>query len=260
MTGLVKELYAYRSMISNLVRRDLRGRYKGSLLGFLWNFILPLIQILVYIMVFTIVFRQNIEHYYIYLIVGMVPWMMFSDSLSCGAGSVVENSSLVSKIYFPRIIIPISVVISKTINFFISMAIAFVVIGVGGHGFAALPLLTLPIAILFLFVFSLGLAMACAALNVFMRDVQYLVSVLLMVYIWLTPIMYVKDFVENDLFVRMLELNPLTYIIGLFQDILYWKVVPTLLEFLEATAIAFAALAIGVYVYDRMSADFAEVL
>ena len=110
----LRESRAYGSMIRNLVKREIRGRYKGSVLGFLWNFVLPLMQIIVYLMVFSVIFRQDLEDYYAYLIVGMVPWFMLCDSMVSGAGSVVDNSQLITKIYFPRMVIPISVVLSKT--------------------------------------------------------------------------------------------------------------------------------------------------
>ena len=260
MIGFVRELYRYRSMVINLVKRDIRGRYKGSVLGFLWNFILPLMQILVYIMVFTIVFKQNIEDYYVYLIVGMVPWIMFSDSISCGSGSVVDNSQLITKIYFPRTVIPVSIVISKFINFLISMAIVLIVLAIGGHGFEISALLTTPYAVLCLLIFSLGLAVMLAAANVYLRDMQYLISVILMMWIWMTPIMYVSDFIDNSFFEFILNINSMTYIIELFQDALYWKVVPTtetlLISILESIIMAI----VGFGVYQKLSPDFAEVL
>lgn len=260
MIGFIRDLYTYRSMIYNLVKRDLRGRYKGSILGFLWNFVLPLMQILVYIAVFTIVFKQNIEDYYVYLIVGMIPWTMFSDSISGGAGSVVDNSQLVTKIYFPRTVIPVSIVISKFVNFLISMVFVVVVIIVGGHGFDAAAAATVPIAVLFLFMFSLGLAVLLAAANVYLRDVQYLITVLLMMWIWLTPIMYVQDFIDNDAFRLLLDFNPMTYIIGLFQDSLYWKMVPSMDRFLICLVESVAMMVVGFWVYQKVSPDFAEVM
>ena len=260
MFGFIRELYQYRSMILNLVKSDLRGRYKGSLLGFLWNFVLPLMQILVYIMVFTIIFRQNIEHYYVYLIVGMVPWIMFSESISSGAGSVVDNSQLITKIYFPRSVIPVSIVISKFVNFLISMAIVFAVLAIGGHGFEIYSVLTTPLAVLCLFIFSLGLAVLLAAANVYLRDTQYLVNVILMMWIWITPIMYVSNFIDNGTFNLILDLNPMTYIIELFQDALYWKVVPSIESVLISLVESVAMVAIGFGVYQKASADFAEVL
>ena len=260
MLGWIRELYDYRSMVWNLVRRDLRGRYKGSLLGFLWNFILPLMQILVYIMVFTVVFRQNIEHYYVYIIVGMVPWTMFNDAVLSSSGSIIENSQLVSKIYFPRTVIPLSMVISKFINFLISMGIALLILAVGGHGFDGWALASLPVAVFCLFVFSLGLSLLLAAADVYMRDVQYMVNVILMMLIWLTPIMYVKDFIDNDTFQTMLDINPLTYIVEMFQDCLYWKAVPGIEDAIIAVAASVIMLLIGTAVFEKYSPDFAEVL
>ena len=260
MLGTLHELYDYRSMVYNLVKRDLRGRYKGSLLGFLWNFILPIMQIIVYILVFTIIFKQDIEDYYVYLIVGMVPWFMFSDSLNYGSGSVVDNSQLITKIYFPRSVIPVSVVISKFINFLISMVFVFIMLIVVGHGVEPMALITLPLAILCLFLFSMGMTMVLASLNVYMRDVQYMVTVILMMLIWMTPIMYVRGFVDNEFFNLILSINPLTYLVELFQSALYWGALPpietVLIASLESLAMAF----IGAYVYSRLSVDFAEVL
>lgn len=260
MFETLHELIEYRSMVFNMVKRDIRGRYKGSLLGFLWNFVLPLMQIIVYILVFTIIFRQNIEHYYVYLIVGMVPWFMFSDSVNYGSGSVVDNSQLITKIYFPRSVIPVSIVISKLVNFAISMVFVFIVLIAGGHGLDPIALIGLPLAVACLFLFSMGLTMILAALNVYMRDVQYLVSVILMMLIWMTPIMYVHSFVDNDFFQMILAINPLTYIVELFQDVLYWKVLPSWDIALIATVESLVALCAGMYVYAKLSVDFAEVL
>lgn len=259
MVGLIGELYEYRAMVYNLVKRDLRGRYKGSALGFLWNFILPLIQIVVYAMVFTVVFRMDIEHYYVYLIVGMVPWMMFSDSISAGSGSVIENSQLITKIYFPRSVIPVSIVLSKTVSFMISLAIVFVVIGIE-HGFDAVALLITPLSILCLLLFSIGLALFLAALNVYMRDVQYMTTMLLMVWIWLTPIMYVRGFIDNVYFDTLLAINPMTYLVQMFQDPLYWHILPELNVIIVAIAESIIMFIVGLLVYGRLSPDFAEVI
>ena len=247
-------------MIRNLVKREIRGRYKGSLLGFLWNFILPLIQIVVYAMVFTVIFRQDLEHYYIYLIVGIVPWFMISDSFVSGAGSIIENSQMVTKIYFPRSVIPMSVVISKFVNFVISIVIAIIVIVISGHHIDPVAYLMLPVAMLILLVFCLGASLILSAANVFMRDVQYLVNVLTMVWIWLTPIMNVRAFVNHEFVSTLLNLNPATYLIELFQEIMYWSQLPSLSTILIAAGISVIFFVVGVLVFDRYSPDFAEVL
>ena len=96
----IKELYEYREMIISLVRKDLRGRYKGSVLGFLWTFINPLLQLIVYTIVFSIIMNANYEQYYLFLFVALVPWMFFSSSVTDGAGSILKEKEMVKKIYF----------------------------------------------------------------------------------------------------------------------------------------------------------------
>lgn len=259
LKDLFRELYDYRAMVSNLVKRDLRGRYKGSVLGFVWNLILPMMQIVVYVMVFTIIFRSNLEHYYAYLIVGMIPWIMFSDSLSSGAGSVVDNSQLITKIRFPRSVIPVSIVLSKLVNFAISMVIVFIVL-VAEHGIDPVCLSVLPVSLICLVMFSLGMAMLLSALNVYVRDVQYLITVILMMWIWMTPIMYAANSFDNELFQLILSINPATYLVELFQDPLYWHVFPTWSDTLIAVGESVVVFLLGCVVFDRLSKNFAEVL
>ena len=116
MFARVKEILNYKDMINSMVKRELRGRYQKSVLGFLWSFISPLCQIAVFTIVFTYVFPNNIPNYYIYLMTGMIPWQFFSDSISQGASSVVQNASLATKIYFPREVLPVSCVTAKFVN------------------------------------------------------------------------------------------------------------------------------------------------
>ena len=109
-------IYRYREMLINMVRRELRGKYKGSILGFLWTFINPLLQLVVYTIVFSNIMRMGVSNYEIFLFVALIPWMFFSTSVLSGAGSIIYNQSLVTKIYFPREILPLSVVTSNFIN------------------------------------------------------------------------------------------------------------------------------------------------
>lgn len=260
MLTFLRELYAYRSMLASLVRKEIRGRYKGSVLGFLWNFILPFTQIIVYVLVFTAIFKQNIEDYYAYLIAGMVPWILFSDSLTNGSSSIVDNSQLVTKTYFPREVIPIAVVLSKLVNFIISMGIVYAVLLIGGHGVVWQTVAALPVATLILLIFTIGLTLVLSALDVYLRDVTYMVNVLMMVFIWLSPIMYVRQFLDEGLLTTILDLNPLTYFMELFQDILYWGEISPLWEYGICTIVAFITAIVGVWAFRKMSEDFAEVL
>ena len=121
----IKELYEYREMIISLVRKDLRGRYKGSVLGFLWTFVNPLLQLIVYTIVFSIIMRASYEQFYLFLFVALVPWMFFSSSVTDGAASILKEKDMVKKIYFPREVLPISTVTSAFVNMILTFVVVF---------------------------------------------------------------------------------------------------------------------------------------
>ena len=162
----IKELYAYRQMIFSLVRKDLRGRYKGSALGFLWTFINPLLQLVVYTVVFSFILKTNIERYYLYLFVALIPWIFFSSSITVGAASVVAQKDLIKKIYFPRMVIPISYVTSCFVNMLLCFIVIFAVILVSGAGFNFAALLTLPVIMAVEYLLALGMALLTSAVTV----------------------------------------------------------------------------------------------
>lgn len=260
MFGTLKELFEYRSMIFNLTRREIRGRYKGSFLGFFWNFIVPLIQILVYIVVFTMVFRSGIENYPIYLISGMIFWILFSDSLVDGSAIMVMNSDMLKKIYFPRSVLTISIVLSKVVNCLIMIMLFFIVAGFMNYGVSLEALLFLPIIIVISFFFILGIVLVLSALDVYLRDVQYLISVALMAWVWMSPIMYAAEFIENETLRSLLGYNPITYFANVYHDILYWKVIPDYFDLAVCVLLSVVTMIIGCLVFKKLEKDFAEVL
>lgn len=256
----IRELLDHSPMIHNMVKREIRGRYKGSALGFLWNFITPIMQIIVYILVFSIVFRVDIDNYYMYIITGMVPWIFFSDSLIYGSGSIVDNYQLVNKIYFPRSVLPLSVVLSKLVNMLISFGFTFVIIAVTGYGVSWTALLTLVPAIILLFFFTMGLAYILAGLDPYLRDIQYIVNVLMMLLIWMAPLMYTHEQFDNQFFNLILTLNPFTYFCDIFHGILYSKIVPDLMTWVVTSGLSVASIVVGWMAFNKLERDFAEVL
>ena len=128
----IKEIYDYREMIFSLVRKDLRGRYKGSVLGFFWTFLNPLLQLIVYSLVFSIIVRVQVEKYYLFLFVALIPWLFFSSGLTSGAGAIISNKDLVKKIYFPREVLPISHTLTNFINMLLSFTVVFAVLIISG--------------------------------------------------------------------------------------------------------------------------------
>jgi len=121
-----KEVFNYSEFLKSNVKKDIRGKYKGSFLGVLWSFINPLLSVVVYAIVFHYIMRFNIEHYLIYLISGIIPWTFFTTSINSGMNSILFNANIIKKVYFPRKILPISVATSGLVNFLISLPIIFI--------------------------------------------------------------------------------------------------------------------------------------
>lgn len=131
---ILREIYAYRQMIFSLIKRDLRGRYKGSFLGFLWTFLNPLFQLIVYTIVFSNIMRAGYEDYYLFLFVALIPWIFFSTSVIGGASCIWAQKDMVNKIYFPREVLPIAHVTCQLVNMLLSFLVVFAVILVTGYG------------------------------------------------------------------------------------------------------------------------------
>ena len=176
----LKELYAYRQMLISLVKKDLRGRYKASVLGFFWTFINPLLQLLVYTVVFSVVMRASIEKFYIFVFVALVPWIFFSSSLTGGANIIVMNQDMIQKIYFPRIILPISYVTSCFVNMLFSFIVIFAVLFVTGYGFNFVACLFLPLIMIIEYILALGLALITSACTVYLRDLEHILGIVSM--------------------------------------------------------------------------------
>ncbi|UQZ33770.1 ABC transporter permease [Paenibacillus sp. PK3_47] len=257
MFSRFNEIIQYRGTISGLVKRDLRGRYKGSVMGFFWNLIIPLCQMLVYIMVFSQVMRYDVPNYYLFLVVAMMPWLTFTDCMSQGTVSIVGQSNLVSKIYFPNEIIPISTVIARFINLLLTFILIFALIFIGGLGFNFEALLYLPLVIAIQFIMALGITIILSAVTVYFRDVQYIVQMVLMAGVWVTPVLFEPDMV-NGFLASILAWNPLSPVISAYRQILYYKEIPDISSLWIAAAFALVQLMIAEFIFRKLEPGFAE--
>ena len=255
----LKEIYAYRQMIFSLVRKELRGRYKGSVLGFLWTFINPLLQLMVYTFVFSIVLPNNIDKFYLYLFVGLVPWLFFSGSMTGGAACIVNQKDMVKKIYFPREVIPISYVASGFVNMLFCFIVIFAVIIVSGVGVNPVALLYLPVIMIVEFIMALGGAMLTSALTVYFRDLEYILGILTMAWIYFTPVVYSMEMVP-DWIKPYFNLNPMTPVINAYRDILYYKQVPHLSTLVQGLVLGIIVLIVGSISFRKLQRGFAEEL
>jgi len=258
--GSLKELYDYRQMIFSLVRKDLRGRYKGSVLGFLWTFINPLFQLLVYTIAFSFILPSPIEKYYLHLFVALIPWIFFSSSVQGGANSIIAAKDMVSKIYFPREVIPISYVTSCFVNMLLSFIIIFAVVIFSGVGLNPLAILCLPVIMIVEYIMALGMAMLFSAITVFFRDMEHILSIIIMAWIYLTPVLYPIDMIENKTVQKLFYINPMTSVIVSYRDILYYSKVPDFSTLLIAFGFGVLILFIGCFVFSKLKRHFAEEL
>ena len=257
--NIIKELVQYREMIFNLVKKDLRGRYKGSVFGFLWTFINPLLQLCVYTMVFSVILRAGIEKYYLFLFVALIPWMFFSTSVTTGSNIIIQEKNLVTKIYFPREVLPVALVTSSFVNMLYSFIIVLAAVVLLGDNVCFSAWLALPLIMLVEYIFALGCTLLFSAITVYFRDMQHILGIVTMAWQFLTPIMYSVDMVPEGLMTFFMA-NPMTPIIIAFRDVLYYGRFPELgmlfIPFVESVVLLIVSEAL----FHRLQRGFAEEL
>ena len=259
MLNKLKELYQYREMIVSLVRKDLKGRYKGSVLGFLWTFINPLLQLLVYTMVFSVILKSGIPNYYLHLFVALVPWIYFASSLGTGSKLILDQKNMIKKIYFPREVLPVAYTISSFCNMLFSFIIVFLVIAVMrlGVNFAALPWLIPVMAIQFLLV--LGMNLITSSVTVYIRDLEHIMGVFSMAWMYLSPVVYGIQFIPDE-WHKLYLMNPMAPLLISYRDILYYKQAPNPIQLRNALLISLFVFAVGCLTFQKLQKRFAEEL
>lgn len=263
---MLKEIWDYRQMVISLVRKDLRGRYKGSVLGFMWTFVNPLFQLLVYTIVFQYLLPQSIDKYYLYLFVALIPWIFFSAAITGGSTSVLSQKDLVKKIYFPREVLPISYVTSCFVNMLFCFIVVFAVAIFAGTRFNVLGLLCLPIVMVVEYVLALGIAMITSAVTVYFRDLEHILGIISMAWMYFTPVLYAETMItERETIPGWFKflfqhVNPMTSVISAYRDIIYYGKVPDMSTLLEATLLGIVFLVAGLFIFSKLKKHFAEEL
>lgn len=252
-------IYRYREMLINMVRRELRGKYKGSILGFLWTFINPLLQLVVYTIVFSNIMRMGVSNYEIFLFVALIPWMFFSTSVLSGAGSIIYNQSLVTKIYFPREILPLSVVTSNFINMIYCSVIVLAVVLFYHMNLNLEVWFMLPVIAFIEYILVIGIVLIVSALTVYFRDLEHILGIIIMAWQFLTPVMYPESLVPSQ-YQAILYLNPMTPIIISFRDVLYYGKMPVVENLVYAFLWSLIIFICGFLLFGKLQKDFAEEL
>lgn len=254
LTMLVNVCQRYGFLLRQLVSRDFRVKYKASVLGVVWSFLNPLLTMLVYLFVFSTIFRSNIVHFPVYLMSGIVLFNFFSESTSLGLSAITGNSALITKVYMPKVIYPLSKVLSSGINLCISFIPLFIVMLITGVPFHK-SMLLLPLVVLFLMMFCLGMSLILSSMNVFFRDTQFLWGVLVTMWNFLTPIFYPESIIPAQ-FVKLYHLNPLYQIVFFMRSITIGGVSPTPVTYLYCTLVSVVPLALGLWIFRKNQDKF----
>lgn len=249
LTLVITVCKQYRYLLKQLVDRDFRVKYKSSALGMVWSLLNPLLTMLVYLFVFSTIFKSDIKNFPVYLMSGIVLFSYFSESTNLGMASIVGNSALITKVYMPKLIYPLSKVLSSAINLCISMiplCLVMLITGVTIHK----SILLLPIVVGFLIMFSFGMSLILATMNVFFRDTQFLWSVLLMMLNFLTPIFYPESIIPAQ-FTAIYHMNPLYQIIYFMRTIIIDGVSPTPITYLYCILSCGITLLLGLWIFRK---------
>ncbi len=267
----VRELIGARELTLALVRRELKARHRGTFLGMLWSLTTPLLYVALYYFVFRFVFKAtavqdatrpdgNVVPFAVYFFGGLVVWNLFSTAVGTSTGSVTGSGYLLSKVYFPRAILPLSTVLSAVVTFGFELAVLFVATLL----FAGLPnlqLLWLPVIVTIVVVLSFGLALLLSGLTVFLRDVAHFIGVFLQMWFWATPIIYSLDFVaDRSWLLRLIELNPMTGVVVSFRNVVMLNRPPEYGLLAYDAVVALVALALGATLFKRWQRTFPEIV
>lgn len=253
---IFKNLYNYRELLKSNVKKEIRGKYKGSFLGVLWSFLNPLLMVAVYAIVFPYIMRVKTENYLIFLICGIIPWNFFTTAINQGMITVRMNAGIIKKVYFPREILPISVALSGLVNFFISCIIILLFCIFGGVGISW-HILLLPLIAIIEFLIILGLILALSAINIYIKDTEYIVQFIINMLFYGTPILYTTSLFPEKLR-WLLYLNPMTHVIDAYRDIFMYHQLPSFKSMLFISIVALLLVLIGMAIFKKLEKGFAE--
>ncbi len=217
-------VWAYRELLGNLVRKELKVKYKNSVLGFVWTLLNPTLYLVVFSLVFQEVLRVQVPYYAIFFLSGLLVWNFFSTALGSGTGSITGNAQLVQKVWFPREILPLAAIGAAMVHFFLQALVLVAALGIFRRAPSTEYLIALPLAFVVLIVLAAALAIALSAVNVYLRDTEHLLELALLAWFWLSCVVYPYRQVAERLGPSrewMASLNPVIPIVLTFQRVLY---------------------------------------
>jgi lipopolysaccharide transport system permease protein len=263
-----RNLVERRTLILQLVKRDFQQRYVGSAAGWLWGLVHPLVLFASYYFIFGICMKlkpgpdEATTNYSMFLFTGMLPWLLFLETVQRSSGSLVEQANLITKTVFPAEIVPVSIFLSSGITNLLALVLA-IAGGVVFLGHLSPLLAVLPVLMLFLGMFAIGIGWIAAALQVYLRDTAQVLSVILTLWFWATPIFITEDTLARagHWAVVLVRLNPLTYFVRAYREAILGYRIPLLLHWgAIAAAVAIVVFVCGGLFFRYMKRGFADVL
>lgn len=252
--GAFRYLLNYIPLVKELVKRDLKIKYRRSILGYLWSLLNPLLMMCVLSFVFSEILQSNIPNFPLYLICGQTVWNFFNESTNMAMYSVVQNGALIKKVYIPKFIFPLSRVLSCFVTMSFSlMAILIVMLATQATVYWTVFLFWVPL--LFLFIFCCGIGMILSALSVYFRDITHLYGVLTTAWMYATPIFYDVSVLPANV-QAMINWNPLYHFIGFFRSLILYGQIPGADVWAICVGSGIAALAIGLVIFRKLQRNF----
>ena len=245
---------SYRFLLEQLVERDFKTKYKRSVLGILWSLMNPLLTMLVMYIVFSTLFKSNIDNFLVYLLSGIVCWNYFSEVSSFCLTSITGNTSLITKVYVPKYIYPLSRVLSATVNLIFSLIPLVLVLFLTKSPITT-RILLVPIPLICLFLMSFGIGLILASSMVYFRDTQFLWGVISMLWMYLTPIFYDAEIIPQQ-YMFAYKLNPLYHIISVMRTLLIDGMSPSPVSYLLCLVSAIIPLFLGVLIFKKTQDKF----
>lgn len=253
-----KNLYEYRELLKSSIKKDVGGKYKNSVLGVLWSFLYPLLQIAVYAIVFPLIMRSNMENYTVFVCCGLIPWNFFSTAISRSSFTMIENGNILKKVYFPREILPISVVTSEAVNFVISTIIILAFVLGTGMGLTWYVIFY-PVILLIQYILLIGISLFVSSITVYFRDLQHFNGIALQLLFYATPIVYATNIIPES-YQWILRLNPMTFIIDGYRSIFYYQQQPDFISLGITLLVSLILCVVGYLLFSKLQKRFAEEL
>lgn len=260
----LRNLVSRRALLAQLVRRDFRTRYVGSAAGWLWGIVHPIVQLLIWIMVFKYWFGVTLPpdevttNYPLFLFCGILPWWLFQETVTRSAGSLVEQSSLITRTVFPSEVVPVSIFLSSMIHHLIAVGLAILTVGLWLKTFSPMVVL-LPVYMLFVGLFAVGVGWIASSLHVYLRDTAQALGVIINLWFWITPIMISEDRIKGPLH-ALVRLNPMFWLVNAYRHRLLSSQWPDWRELAVIAAYSISVFVLGGLFFRHLKRGFADVL